>query len=417
MKDKIEHNYEDSLVSKFLNKFDRLKHRDIVLYGLGPLTKMILEKTKDFNIMGLLSNEKTDIGKKYYGLNVLSINEIIEHRPIVIIVARTEIEQLILKDLLILKEKYNIEIYFKEGSIAKLDPICKPNISWKIREDDLLKLAKKYDVVSFDVFDTLITRSIDRPSDIFHVVNSICVNKFGSELDYLSLRRQAESHFNNMKCDATIDEIYDYMANENSFLKLHKYEIYNIELKVEANFIIPCKKMIDIYRNILTNEITVLLITDMYLPKDFITGILNAYGIDGYKKLYISSYEGVNKKSTKLFLKVQASINGNILHIGDNLQSDIQAGNKSGFDTFHVLNARDYLLSSSMSGIINVTNSIGDRVMAGILAKRVFGNPFLRLDKTNGVPLINTFQDFGYIILGPVSLGYILWLCDRCKDK
>ena len=409
-------NKYETVAEEFNNNFERHRHKKIVLYGLGQYTKEILEKAKEFQFVGLLSPETADIGKQFFGIEVLAFEHVLDTRPIIVIAARYELEQIILKDIVFLNKTHGIEIYFKDGSIAKQAPECQPHPSWKSDEIELMEKINKYDAVSFDIFDTLISRRIEKPSDVFLVVDKRCKKIYGTSFDYHHLRRDAESRLQNPDRDVCIVDLYKEMSKLKPDFGQHMSEVLTLELEVEANLIVPCSKMIEIYKKLLLKGKPLFLITDMYLPKSFITGILSAHGIDGYRELYVSADYGQNKKSGELFKKIKSYFSGSILHIGDNYLSDVDAALKSGIGAFHVLSARDYLASSSMRGIINADKSIGDRITVGIIAKRIFGNPFIRLDKANGIPVISSHQDFGYLILGPLALGYILWLCKRCKN-
>ena len=64
MSDNLIYKNTETVVSTFCKHFDRLKHRNFVIYGLGPYTKEILENATEFHFTGLLSEEETDIGKK-----------------------------------------------------------------------------------------------------------------------------------------------------------------------------------------------------------------------------------------------------------------------------------------------------------------------------------------------------------------
>jgi len=395
--------------------FERLKHKSIVLYGVGPKTKEIIKKTSGFNFVGLLSNEKLDIGKEYFGIKVISLEDVIKLKAIVVIVAREELEQVILQEIYFLKKEYDVEIFSINGSISKLLPIQKFNSSWEVDEDKLIHMIENYDAVSFDIFETLISRRIEKPIDIFLVIDQKCKELYGKEFDFFYLRREAELSFHNSIKDPKLIEIYNVMSNIDLNFEQYKFEVLSLELEVEASFLFPRVGIITLYKKLLAAGKILFLITDTYLPKEFITGLLSAYGIDGYREIYISSIENENKVSSKLFKRVKKDFLGNILHIGDNLKSDIESARIAGFDTYHILSNRDYLLSSSMSNIINVGKSIGDRISIGLIADKLFSKVFVELNKTNGIPKISTFNDFGYIILGPLMLSYIAWLGKKCN--
>ena len=48
--------------------------------------------------------------------------------------------------------------------------------------DKIIKKIEKYKYISFDIFDTLIKRNVEKPSDIFSAVNIEYEKKYGNNL-------------------------------------------------------------------------------------------------------------------------------------------------------------------------------------------------------------------------------------------
>lgn len=68
-----------------------------------------------------------------------------------------------------------------------LPQAAESSLDRKLPPEELAKKLLTYDVISFDIFDTLIFRPFEKPTDLFHMV--------GAELDYLDfarLRAEAE---------------------------------------------------------------------------------------------------------------------------------------------------------------------------------------------------------------------------------
>lgn len=78
-------------------------------------------------------------------------------------------------------------------------------------------IIRHYQYVSFDVFDTLIERDVNRPSDIFVLVGKCILGKENAE-KFRILRKKAEFEAreeNNHK-EITLDQIY-VMCNNNIY--------------------------------------------------------------------------------------------------------------------------------------------------------------------------------------------------------
>ena len=66
------------ICKSFYKNFTRLRHRKIVLYGLGPETQILLSNLVGFNIVGLMDNNKKLINKFFFKKKILSekVNQI-----------------------------------------------------------------------------------------------------------------------------------------------------------------------------------------------------------------------------------------------------------------------------------------------------------------------------------------------------
>ena len=68
---------------------------------------------------------------------------------------------------------YEEKLLYSEGSES--------SISAKRRPEEFVEALAKYDVISFDVFDTLVLRPFSDPTDLFYVL--------GNELNYMDFQR------------------------------------------------------------------------------------------------------------------------------------------------------------------------------------------------------------------------------------
>ncbi|MCC2113076.1 MAG: hypothetical protein KDJ16_13665, partial [Hyphomicrobiales bacterium] len=82
----------------------------------------------------------------------------------------------------------------------------------------------------------------------------------------------------------------------------------------------------------------VILVSDMYLPRALIDNMLARIGITGFKKLYLSSETGAPKADGSVWSLVRADFDigeeAEIIHLGDNPDSDGRAAQGAGIETF-----------------------------------------------------------------------------------
>ena len=134
----------------FKEKFLRLKHRNIILYGLNNISQSILRNNKNFKLLGVEYDETIEIKK----IKKIKIKNNLKYNPIIIITTKNESAKIIFLEL---KSRFEnkIEIFFLDGS-KKLAKINQTNLNYnRLNLEKLEKVILKYDIVSFDLFDTL----------------------------------------------------------------------------------------------------------------------------------------------------------------------------------------------------------------------------------------------------------------------
>lgn len=160
---------------------------------------------------------------------------------------------------------------------------------------------------SWDVFDTLIGRLHYHPHSIFDEV--------GSRIGDSSFKEKRISAWKQVKktcVDKTYNDIYDI---------LHEYDP-QIELDVELEHNFP------IYENIMKVKDGDLLISDMYLPADFIMKMLRNVGLTADVKIVVTA-DG--KKKGWIWDSIIETYNiAN--HYGDNEKSDVKSAQAHGIN-------------------------------------------------------------------------------------
>lgn len=171
------------------------------------------------------------------------------------------------------------------------------------KENKIIKTIKKYDYVSFDVFDTLLKRNIAQPSDIFKLIQQQGKIKFGSEADNFALeRKQSEARLRkekNLSEEITLKEIYQDLNHSYSSKFLNW--AYNYELELEMDFANPNYELQGVYEYCVKNNKKIQIITDIYLPKAQIVKMLNKIGISEWDHIWVSSSIKKTKAKGDLF--------------------------------------------------------------------------------------------------------------------
>lgn len=249
---------------------------------------------------------------------------------------------------------------------------------------------KKYDYVSFDIFGTLISRSVSNPHIIFDIVEkNICLPEKQKIAGFAEIRRKCELIALKKIHIPSINDIYDVLRETYPDSVVDAYK--KAEIKCEIDFCIPNYPVIRIYRRCIEEKKKVIIISDMYLSRDIIEEMLKKCGVLQYEKIYISSVIGCSKHSGKLYSYVVNDLgikSHRLLHIGDNLRSDFLCAKLNG------VHGRYFYSKEKRKKGTN--NSLTNDVVSTFLNNRQYRR--------------NEFEDIGYCVFGPLLYGFTRWM-------
>lgn len=404
------------VIESFIENFTKYKEKSIALYGIGINTKNIIDNIDGFNILGLMDAE--NVGQYFFGKKVLSYDEVIKNVDMIVIVARKSIVNLIYKRIEFIEKEYGIHIYTVDGDLIsnKNKEFIVDDIDyWKINKEQLMAKIDENEIISFDVFDTIIMRKTLKPQNIFEIVERKLYEENSIKLDFKNIRVQCERELNEKIEAPKFDEIYGELKNKLNIDNDLLEEIKKIEIETELNCIIPRHEMVDIYKYALDKNKKIYLLSDMYFSYDVLEKFLKKCKIYGYKKLIISSDCGKSKASGKMF-EYYAKLNKNkkMLHIGDNPRVDIKMAKIYNIDTFHVFSSYELFMHSSFKELLVDTSNIDNNIILGLFASSMFNNPFI-LNETKGILHIEDIYQMGYLFIGPLILKFTLWFIDKVK--
>ena len=200
-------------------------------------------------------------------------------------------------------------------------------------------IVRDCEIVSFDVFDTLILRpGIAVPSDIFNLLHP-------EDSSFKAKRIQAErearssSPLEDVKLFDIYKILYPYDKDENTPEKQH--EEMSLEISTELKLCKANSEALKFFNTVREAGKRVIITSDMYLSAATIKTILTENGFDlkGIP-VYVSSEYGKTKRSGSLFKEVlkreqvKNGEEGHVLHIGDNLISDYLMPKRAGMKSF-----------------------------------------------------------------------------------
>ena len=310
--------------------------------------------------------------------------------------------------LLNLYRKLPLDFRKKVKNIFKKEP---PNKEVINKENILLNL-KKYDIISFDIFDTLVTRCIYEPDDIFKILN-----EYFSDEKFLEKRKLAETNARNFyQHDVNIDEIYEEYAKNNNISLASANALKKAEINIEKEMLTARNDMLDLLKKLRELNKKVIIVSDMYLPKKTITEILDNCGYKGlYEQLYVSNdiHKRKDDKFVWPFIKEKYP-NKKIIHLGDNDLSDVSYPKEFGIDTIKIPSSKELLqkcsLYPSLKEFIDMRTCSDSYYLGLLFNKKLFNSPFSTLT-------IDNFDDLVYMFHAPVLTEFLKFVIDSNQDN
>lgn len=294
------------------------------------------------------------------------------------------------------------------------------------------------DIVSFDIFDTLIVRPFYQASDLFDLMDKefINISKSNPVIKFSKIRKDAENslrkiNFENGIEEVNLNDIYKYIQKFYCISSDVIMKLQCFEEQLELKFCSKRQTGYELYCLAKYLNKKIIIVSDMYLNRPTIEKILNSNGYS-WDKIYLSSQLLMTKDSGSLFRYVNDNECGTILHIGDNLHSDIEMANDNNICTEYLPRAIDVFMgrtsiNTNRSGSlyeefdmynINMNaylKNSGVRSSLAVIANKYFDNPFknfVKNSKFNSDPFL-----IGYYALGMHLLSLSNWILQDTKNK
>lgn len=286
-------------------------------------------------------------------------------------------------------------------------------------------VVPRAEILSFDVFDTLIMRYVAKPYHVNEIIRLRVEDLLGRDIDFPTLRVQAEEFARQKKSgDVNLDDIYDMFGELTGLDAQTCREIRELEVSTEVSLTLPRETVVNWFREGLKIGKKVWLISDMYMQTPDLERLLQKCGVTGYEKLFISCETGLRKDTAAIWNKlIEENLNSpdKMFHIGDNEMSDVQLPGDRTFGVYHIMSAIN-LLSQFPFGR-NLLEKLGEMslfagIFLGIVLAKKFQDPFeLFNERTGGSGrlIIKSFRELGYWFYGTPILTFMLWLIQKTR--
>lgn len=396
----------ESFQTEFDRFFSQYKGIPIAIYGTGKNAELLVKYARGYNFFALVSPDLS--GQKIYGKDVITIEEAVKMVKVLIIAAipsSTGIIYARIKDRI----PSNILVYDMRGQRLNGENFYTKNPYWEKCAGELYQMVDLYDIVSFDIFDTLVMRKVLRPTDIFHVIEKK-LEKKQVNIPFCKWRINSEKEAGK-HCCPTFVQIYENMRRLYGLSQEKIEELKRLEIDTELEYICCRHTLKELLLYTCRKGKTIYLTTDMYFPKDILKKILDSCGIICDYEMLISCEYNASKENMRLYDVLKKKGSGRkILHIGDHHEADVLNAEKQGVDSFWIMSGYDMIAASSMAYLVDAALNLSDRVMLGTFIADLFNDPFA-LNENRGKINLNSYHSLAYALV-PVTALFLKFIIE-----
>lgn len=296
------------------------------------------------------------------------------------------------------------------------------NANPELSVDTYVDKLKDYDVISFDIFDTLLFRPFDLPADLFFLVGESFDN-----MDFKNIRTWAEWNAR-LKCrkqnghmEISLKDIWENLEKKAG---LPAVDGMRAEEDAEQKLCYANPFMSEVYKRLLAMGKKMIAVSDMYLPEECIAKLLENAGYMGIEKIYVSNAyhkskaegglyhevikdwcnidittdkirkgKNLSNKRVEPLTKAGTNVKGNsIVHVGDNMHSDVKMAENCGIDVLPYPNINKNVLLYRPADMSAIVGSAYRAVVSSHLY--------------NGLHSYGMEYEFGFIYGGLFAVGY-----------
>ncbi len=276
-------------------------------------------------------------------------------------------------------------------------------------------------ILAADIFDTVLVRKVQRPSDIFILLENKAKAKFNFQSGMLtSLRKRGERE---ARLDAsilgkkeiTLDDIYHKIGAISGLSRKDLDEIKHLEIDIEISCIDVRSEVLDVIQRFSGEIKELILVSDTYFSMETIVSMLKKSGFEkrmGKYRVYLSSIEGVTKHDGEL-LPVVIEKNkldpSSVIFIGDNIKSDICNSNKGMVRAVHIPKISYFADVEGLSFRSSTNRCAHSAALSGLINKH--------LSESESLPVAQKAANSYAYALAPLWSGFMAWMLRSIKER
>lgn len=290
------------------------------------------------------------------------------------------------------------------------------NSSTWLFDDIREQISKKSpSLISFDVFDTVITRTVGDPEAVFLKIGQRLFNEGLIKVEpfiFQRLRLEAErrARHNYRGIEVSLEQIYGEFVFSSALED--KLQIFvDTEETVEKESILPIPGMVKFVQEIREKYGRVIYISDMYLSHKFVSSILREHGLlTSTDTLYISSSQKCWKPNGELFLEVlekEQKMPSELFHIGNSYKADVAPSKNLGTHSYYFSAGNPNKSETTLNNHYPETAGV-TALLSGSSKKTRFSFQGTDLDQ-------KVAWNTAASVTGPIVLMFALWVLETAK--
>lgn len=387
----------------------------IAIYGLGLLTERLLPQLEGYRIVGLLDGYRTE--GTLYGQPILSLEQAVKDGvELIIVAARPESCKIIAK---------RIGEACRTSHIVLLDirgeDLCAPKkgscrLTLKgLTKEELLREINSHDVVSVDLFDTLLMRRTLFPTDVFEILDGRLQRQGVVIADFPKKRLEGEKQL----CRHTVPtlaEIYEYICSRYHIHAVTPEALAAMEWEVDRDLAVPRRELCALLSEAYRRGKPVFITSDTFYSKAQLVKLLSACRIDAYTDI-LPSCEYRTGKTQGLFAVLRQRIHGKTcVHIGDSDDADVCGAEKNGLTGCRIYSGLDLFENVGYLGLWEEIGGLSSRIRAGMLVSKLFNSPF-PFERADPTLHVDSAYDIGYLFYAPILSSFVFWLRRQVEEN
>lgn len=397
-----------------LKKYEKCK---IAIYGLGTETEKVLrELSSQFQIIGLLDGYRSS--GILYDMPIISLEQAVEEQiKLIIVAARPGSCKAIAKRIgKVCIDNHIVLIDIRGKNLCDINKVVYDFKNFKgITKQQLLEKVAKKDIVSFDLFDTLIMRQTLFSTDILELLDYELKKRKVIIEDFKEKRLACEKELSKHTAP-TLVEIYAFMKEIYAVTDLIPENVAELEWQIDYELIVPREEVCALLADISRSGKKIYIVSDSYYTKSQLVKMLDKCMITEYIDI-LDSCEFKTSKTQDLFENIK-EIAGkqSYIHIGDDQIADIESAVKNGICACQLYSGIELLEMSGYMGLWDEISSLSDRIRIGMFVSKIFNSPFQFENDERKISVYSAY-DIGYLFFAPMISDFTIWFYEKVRNN